>query len=80
MDYYKKIKTSGTSTLTYYYARDNNDLYIFSPSPTDSTKWIYTFQTESPDVIALILTGATTVNRSELDAPINQIQTILSSI
>ena len=80
MNYYKKIATSGSSSQTYYYAKDGSVLYIFSPSTTDSTKWNYTYQTGNTDYINAILTGATAANRVELDAPINQIQTTLSGI
>lgn len=80
MEYFKKSITSGTSTLTYYYAKDNLNLHIFSKSVTDNTKWNYTFQTGTSDFINQILAGATGAIRSELDPPINQIQTTLSGL
>ncbi len=80
MDYFKKIATSGANTQTYYYAKDGNTLYIFGPSPTDASKWNYTYQTGTLDYINMILNGATGATRAELDAPINQIQTTLSGI
>lgn len=80
MEYFKKSITSGTITLSYFYAKDNLNLHIFSKSVTDNTKWNYTFQTGTSDFINQILAGATGAIRSELDPPINQIQTTLSGI
>lgn len=80
MEYFKKSITSGTITLSYFYAKDNLNLHIFSKSVTDNTKWNYTFQTGTSDLINQILAGATGAIRSELDPPINQIQTTLSGL
>ena len=80
MEYFKKTITSTSTTQTYFYAKDVLNLHIFSKSVTDNTKWNYTFQTGTSEVINAILAGATGAIRSELDPPINQIQTTLSGL
>jgi hypothetical protein len=80
MDYYKKILTSGSTTQSYFYAKDGLNLHVFSQAITDSTKWNYTYQTGTAETLNLILAGATGAVRSELDPPINQIQATLLSI
>jgi hypothetical protein len=80
MEYFKKSITSGSVTLSYFYAKDNLNLHIFSKSVTDNTKWNYTYQTGTQDSIDQILSGATGAIRTELDPPINQIQTTLTGL
>jgi hypothetical protein len=80
MEYYKKTLTSGSLTLDYFYAKDDLNLHIFSKSITNNTQWDYTFQTGTTGAIEMILSGATGAIRSELDPPINQIQTTLSGL
>lgn len=76
MEYYKKTGPLGN----YFYAKDNLSLHIFNPSVTDNTKWNYTYQTGTSQIIDLILEGATGATRTELDPPINQIQTTLTGL
>lgn len=80
MEYFKKTITSASATQTYFYAKDVSNLHIFSKSVTDNTKWNYTFQTGTPEFINAILTGATGAIRTDLDPPINQLQTTLSGL
>ncbi len=77
MNYYKKPDT-GTPNI--YYAVDGTILYIFNQSATDETKWDYRYQVLPQTQVTMVLMGATAAVRSELDAPINQIQTILSGL
>lgn len=80
MEYFKKTITSASATQTYFYAKDVSNLHIFSKSVTDNTKWNYTFQTGTLEFINAILTGATGAIRTDLDPPINQLQTTLSGL
>lgn len=77
MDYYKKPDT-GTPNI--YYAVDGTIVYIFNQSVTDETKWDYKYQVLPQTQVNMILVGATAAVRSDLDTPINQIQTILSGL
>ncbi len=72
MEYYKK--TIGTKQ--YYYVKEDDEiLHTFSPSATTPTLWIYNVNTLSSDAITNLLSGASTATRSELDTPINSIET-----
>lgn len=80
MEYYKKIQSSGSTTLTFFYAKDNLNLHIFGPSVTDPTKWNYSYQTGTGELIDAILAGATGAIRTEFDPAILQIQTTLTGL
>lgn len=76
-EYYKN--TFGTAQ--YYYAKeDTNILHVFSPSSSTPSMWIYTVNTLSSAAITSILTGATGATRSELDTPINAIETVFTGL
>lgn len=76
MEYFKKTGPLGT----YFYAKDNLNLHIFNPAVTNNSKWNYTFQTGTSQILDTILAGATAANRTELDAAIGQIETTLSGL
>jgi len=77
MDYYKKPETGDPHI---YYAVGGTAMHIFSWSATDTSVWNYSYQTLPQEQIDLILTGATAAVRSDLNAPINQIQTTLTGL
>jgi|688.fasta_scaffold1145134_2 hypothetical protein len=76
-EYYKK--TLGSKQ--YYYAKEDEDkLHVFYPSATDPTLWVYTVNVMPSESIEGLLVGATAATRTELDTPINQIQTVLTGL
>jgi len=77
MEYYKRPE-SGDPYM--YYAVGGTAMHIFKKAPLDMTKWCYNYQTLNPAAIDMILEGATAAVRSDLDAPINQIQTTLTGL
>jgi hypothetical protein len=76
-EYYKK--TIGTKQ--YYYAKgEDNIFHVFSPSPTATGLWIYNVNELTTEAITSLLTGATGATRTELDTPINALETVFNNL
>jgi hypothetical protein len=76
-EYYKN--TIGSKQ--YYYAKeDSGILHTFYPSATSTGLWAYNVNTLTSTAITALLAGATGATRSELDTPINALETVFNNL